>query len=264
MEGIVLGQFVPGNSILHRLDPRVKVISSLLLLPVIVLLQRPAEYAGFGLSAVILYVIAGVTGSIFRVLKPGFYLVAFTLFINMVFTPGEMLVNLGIISVSREGLVQGLTIGARLIFLISVSSLVTLTTSPVRMTDGMQWLLRPFRRAGLPVNELAMMMNIALRFIPSFLEETDKIKKAQVSRGADFASRNPGKRIKYLMALLVPLFVSAFRKAEELSVAMESRGYVVGMKRTSLYRLQFHRRDYVTLMVLICLAAGFIAFRYFC
>ncbi|MHB9094664.1 MAG: energy-coupling factor transporter transmembrane component T family protein [Eubacteriales bacterium] len=263
MEGIVIGQYVPGNTFLHRLDPRTKLIISAALLWLIFLLESPVEYVGFGLLVIFLYILSGVTGRLLRVLRPAMYLLLFTLGLNMIFTPGHVLLNLGLVVATREGLIQGLTVGFRLVYLISLSSLVTLTTSPVRMTDGLETLMGPLKKARLPVSELAMMMNVALRFIPAFWEEMDKIRKAQVSRGADFDSWHPSRRIKYMTALLVPLLISAFRKAEELSVAMEARGYAVGMKRTSLHRLQLNLRDYMAILIVLMLTTAFVFNKYF-
>lgn len=262
MEGIILGQYIPGNSFLHRLDPRTKMILLMVLVGVIFLLKTKVEYIGFGALLIFLYFLAGVSKGIWRSLRPGIYLIIFTLMINMIFTPGHVILNLGIVSLTREGFILGLTMGFRLAFLISLSSLITLTTSPVCMTDGLELLLKPFKRIGIPASELAMMMNIALRFIPTFWDEFDKIKKAQISRGADFDSWHLGRRVKYMTAILVPLLVSAFRKADELSIAMEARGYVVGAQRTSLHILQFSLRDYLSIIIVLILSSFFTAFRY--
>lgn len=262
MNDILLGQYIPGNSFLHRLDPRTKMIAAALIVWVVFLLENPVQYAFFGFFIVLLYLTAGVLQSFWRTLKPGFYLVFFTVMLNALFTPGDNLLSWGFVSLTREGLIQGITMGFRLLFLISFTSLVTLTTSPVRMTDGLELLMKPLKRIGFPASELAMMMNIALRFIPTFWQEWDKIRKAQVSRGADFESWNPGTRIKYLTAMLIPLFVSAFRKADELSVAMESRGYVVGAPRSSLHVLVFDLRDYMVLTLVPVISALFAAYSY--
>lgn len=263
MEGFVFGQFVPGNSLLHRLDPRSKLLISAAMVGLVFLLARPLEYLVFGLVILLLYFFSGVIGSMFRVIRPGFYLIAFTVLINMFFIPGQVVLNLGFMVATREGLYQGLTVGTRFLYLIALSSLVSLTTSPVRMTDGLEKLMSPLRRVRFPVGELAMMISIALRFIPTFWEETDKIIKAQISRGADFDSWHPMRRIRFMTALLIPLFINAFRKAEELSVAMESRGYVVGMPRTSLYELRFSRNDYLALALVFSIIAVVVFFRYF-
>lgn len=263
MEGIILGQYVPGNSFVHRLDPRAKLAVSLMLLWVVFLLERPVEFAVLGLIIVALYFFAGVAGSFWRVLRPGLYLLLLTLFINMFFTPGKVVLDLGLLFITREGITEGLYLGGKLVFLIAVSALITLTTSPARMTDGLEKMLKPLKKARVPVGELAMMMNLALRFIPAFWEEMDKIRKAQLARGADFASRHPGRRIKYMTALLVPLFVSAFRRADELAVAMESRGYSVGMERTSLHELRMTTRDWAVLTIVFILTTAFVFNKYF-
>jgi len=257
-----MGQYMPGNSFLHRLDPRTKFIGSALLIVTVFLLKGPVQYAVFGAAVLGLYVLGGVSGSLLRSLRPGIYLVFFTLFLNMIFTPGEItIIRVGVIRITREGVLFGFSMGFRLIFLISVSSLVSLTTSPVRMTDGLELLFKPLKKIGFPSGELAMMMNIALRFIPTFWEETDKIIKAQISRGADFNSWNPLSRIKYMTALLVPLFLNVFRKSDELALAMEARGYEVGMDRSSLHKLQFNLRDYLILVLAPVLLAVFILYR---
>ncbi|HWI55375.1 MAG TPA: energy-coupling factor transporter transmembrane component T [Desulfobacteria bacterium] len=261
MDDILLGQYVPGQSFLHRLDPRSKMITVTILVWLVFLLKNPAEYATFVVFVILAYLTSGVARSFWKSLKPGFYLVIFTIILNAVFTPGEVLLSMGILKLSREGLIQGLTMGLRLLLLISLSSLVTLTTSPVRMTEGLEQLMTPLKKVNFPASELAMMMNIALRFIPTFWEEWDKIRKAQLSRGADFESWNPASRIKYVTAMLIPLFVSAFRKADELSTAMEARGYVVGAPRTSLNVLKFNSRDYVLLISVMVLSSVFVAYR---
>lgn len=263
MEGIVLGQYVPGNSLMHRLDPRSKMLMLAAMIGLVFMLAKPLEYLVFGIILLLLYFLSGVMGSALRVIRPGLFLVAFTVLINMFFTPGHVVLNLGIMVATREGLVQGLTVGTRFLYLIALSSLVTLTTSPVRMTDGLEKLMSPLRRIRFPVGELAMMINIALRFIPTFWEETDKIIKAQVSRGADFDSWHPMRRVRFITAMLVPLFINAFRKAEELSVAMESRGYVVGMRRTSLHELRLSRNDYLALIVIFAVVTVVVFRRYF-
>ncbi len=263
MEGIVFGQYVPGNSLLHRLDPRTKIIVSAILLWLVFVVETPAEFAGYGLFILLLYVIGGVAGSFLKVMKPGLFLIVITLVLNMTFTPGKVLFNIGPVSVSQTGLENGLILGVKIVYLILLSSLVTLVTSPVRMTDGLEQLMKPLQRVGLPASELAMMINIALRFIPTFWEETDKIIKAQKSRGADFESWRLQKRAKYMTALLVPLFVSSFRKADELALAMESRGYVVGMKRTSLHKLEFRAVDFVVLAGLAVVTGSFVFYKYF-
>lgn len=263
MEGIVLGQYVPGNSLIHRLDPRSKMLMLMAMIALVFLLAKPMEYLVFGIIILLFYLLSGVIGSALRVVRPGLYLIAFTVIINMFFTPGHVVLDLGFVVATREGLLQGLTVGTRFLYLIALSSLVTLTTSPIRMTDGLEKLMSPLRRVNFPVSELAMMINIALRFIPTFWEETDKIIKAQISRGADFDSWQLMRRLRFMTAILVPLFINAFRKAEELSVAMESRGYVVGMRRTSLHELKLSRNDYLALTIIFSITAIVVFKHYF-
>lgn len=261
MEGIILGQYVPGQSFLHRLDPRTKIIAVAILAWVVFLLKTMVDYVCFGVFLVALYFAAGTVKNLWRTIRPGLYLVFFTVILNMIFTPGEPLVKLGFFSLTREGFILGTTMGARLLYLISLSSLLTIATSPVRMTDGLELLMNPFRKVGLPVSEIAMMMNIALRFIPTFWEEWEKIRKAQISRGADFESWNMGNRIKYMTAMFIPLFISAFRRADELSQAMEARGYVVGAPRTSLHVLELNLPDYIIMSLVLLMSAVFAVYR---
>jgi energy-coupling factor transport system permease protein len=256
MEGIVLGQYVPGTSFIHRLDPRSKMLMLGAMVIMVFLLAKPREYLVFGIIILSLYLLSGVIGSALKVIRPGLYLVVFTLLINLILIPGHVVLDLGFMTITREGLGQGLTVGARFLYLIALSSLVTLTTSPIRMTDGLEKLMNPLRRLNFPVSELAMMISIALRFLPDFWEETHKIIKAQISRGADFDSRNPIRRIKFVAAMLIPLFISSFRKAEELSIAMESRGYMVGMRRTNLTELKLSRNDYFASIVVFSITAA--------
>ncbi|WP_418791450.1 energy-coupling factor transporter transmembrane component T family protein [Phosphitispora sp. TUW77] len=262
MEGIVFGQYVPGSSLLHRLDPRTKIVVSAMLLWSVFIVETPAEFTGFGLLILMLYIIGGVAGSFLKVMKPGLFLIVITVVLNMFFTPGETLFSIGPIPVSRTGLENGFILALKIMFLILISSLLTLVTSPVQMTDGMERLMKPLKRVGFPASELAMMINIALRFIPTFWEETDKIIKAQKSRGADFESWHLQKRAKYMTALLVPLFVSSFRKADELAMAMESRGYVVGMERTSLHKLELRPADYFVLILTAIVISIFAVFKF--
>lgn len=263
MEGIVLGQYVPGKSLIHRLDPRSKMLMMTAMIGLVFLLEKPLEYLVFGIILFLLFLWAGVIRNTLGVIRPGLYLIAFTVLIHMFFTPGQALLDLGFLTATREGLLKGFTVGTRFLYLIALSSLITLTTSPVRMTDGLERLMSPLRRLRFPVGELAMMINIALRFLPTFWEETDKIMKAQASRGADFDSWQPMRRVKFMTAILVPLFINAFRKAEELSVAMESRGYVVGMRRTSLHELRLSRNDYIALVIVFSVTALVVITHYF-
>lgn len=245
---ITIGQYLPGNSYIHRLDPRTKLLVTVLLIAVLFLVDT---FVGYGLITA--YVLLAFWLSqvpikyILRGLRPIIFIIVLTLTLNVFMTPGEILWQWRFLTVTKEGLVKGAMMGARLILLITGTSLLTLTTSPIALTDGIESLLRPGRRIGIPAHELAMMMSIALRFIPTLLEETEKIMKAQMARGADFESGNLLRRAKSLIPLLVPLFVSAFRRADELATAMEARCYRGGEGRTKLKQLRYTRLDYVAL-----------------
>ena len=254
---ITLGQFYPGDSWIHRLDPRVKIMATLLY---IVALFVVKDFIGFAVAAAGLAVVVIVSGVplsfILRGLKPVFLIIAFTFVINMFMIKGEVLVSFWILEITREGLRTAVFMGIRLVLLIIGSSLLTLTTKPISLTDGIEALLSPFRKIGLPAHELAMMMTIALRFIPTLLEETDKIMKAQQARGADFESGNIVRRAKALIPILVPLFISAFRIAQDLAMAMEARCYGGTIKRTRMNGMKLRRHDLIaSLLFLIFLAA---------
>ncbi len=180
-------------------------------------------------------------------IKPLWIIIVFTMGIHIFTTPGNSIISYGIINITDNGLAMGLQMAARLVFLILFSSLLTYTTSPIRLTDGIEHLLNPFRRIGVPAHELAMMMTIALRFIPTLLDETDRIMKAQSARGADFVTGSIIQRAKNMVPLLVPLFISAFRRADELAVAMEARCYRGGVNRTRMKELSITWVDYVGL-----------------
>ncbi len=238
LEGITIGQYVPVESPVHSLDPRFKILDSVALLTVLFLVST---CAGFGLVALYLAVVLVMArlplGMVYRGLKPLFFLIALTVILNFFMTPGTPWHRLGPLVITREGFDRGLMMGLRLFLLVMVTSLLTLSTSPIRLTDGIERLLRPFARIGMPAHELAMMMTIALRFIPTLLEETEKIIKAQKARGADFESGNFLRRAKNMVPILVPLFLSAFRRADELATAMEARCYRGGEGRTKLHEL---------------------------
>lgn len=257
LKDITIGQYFPGDTVVHRLDPRIKII--IIMMFIISLFFITAFYPYLFVLAFILiaikiskipfkYVLKG--------LKPLMLIILITFVINIFMTKGEVLFELGPMTITREGLRQAVFMALRLIFLITGTSLLTLTTSPISLTDGIEKLLSPLKRVGVPAHELAMMMTIALRFIPTLLEETDKIMKAQMARGADFESGNIINRAKNLVPLLVPLFINAFRRADELAVAMEARCYRGGDNRTRLNELKLQRNDYTT----ICLTTVFFVF----
>lgn len=251
---ITLGQYFPGNSPVHRLDPRTKIIAVLLVISAVLLASNYLAY-----SLILLFVL-GVTWlsaipliMVIKSVKPLWMIILITLIIHLFSTPGVTILSLGPLTVTQEGVRQGILMTARLALLIVISSLLTFTTSPIALTDAIERLLKPFQKTGLPAHELAMMMTIALRFIPTLLDETDRIMKAQVSRGADFTSGNIVKRSKNMIPLLVPLFVSAFRRADELATAMEARCYRGGEKRTRMKELAFTGGDLVGFGVIVLL-----------
>ncbi len=247
---ITLGQYYPGNSVIHKLDPRVKILAALLYIVALFVVDK---FSGFIVAIVLLEAVIIISRVprkyIWRGLKPVLIIIAFTLIVNIFMVRGEVLWQFGVLHITREGLRTAAFVGIRLVLLIIGSSMMTLTTRPIGLTDGIEALLSPFKKIGLPAHELAMMMTIALRFIPTLLEETDKIIKAQQARGADFESGNILRRAKALIPILVPLFISAFRIAQDLAMAMEARCYGGDVKRTRMNAMVFARRDLIASII---------------
>lgn len=263
LSDITLGQYYPGKSIIHLLDPRTKILLTTIFVSSIFLAQSYFAYLALTVFVIVVIAFSRIPFTlVLRSIKPLWIIVVFTLVIHMLTTPGTEIYTLGIITVTQEGLKQGLMMSARLIYLIVISSLLTFTTSPIALTDGIEMLLRPFKRFGLPAHELAMMMTIALRFIPTLLEETDRIIKAQTARGADFQSGSIFKRAKNMIPILVPLFISAFRRADELATAMEARCYRGGENRTRMKKLSVSGRDYLAGAVVVMMVGILAVLRY--
>ena len=264
ISNITLGQYYPGKSFLYQLDPRAKIVATMIVIIAIFLANTLGAYAF--LTGFILYCLA-LSRLPFRLIcqsvKPLWIIIVFTLGIHMFTTPGEIIWQYNVFTITHQGLVQGGLMTARLVYLIVFSSLLTFTTSPIILTDGIERLLNPFRRFGMPAHELAMMMTIALRFIPTLLEETDRIMKAQTARGANFTSGNLWQRAKSMVPLLVPLFISAFRRADELATAMEARCYRGGENRTRMKELMYTWRDGVVIVTVIAVTAVLVFFRWF-
>lgn len=261
MLDITLGQYYPGNSFIHRLDPRTKILSTLLLIVAVFLANTAIGYAV--LCAMVLFIIL-VSGLPFMLVlksvKPLLFIIVLTLVLHAVMGQGEhVLYQWKFIKVTEEGLQLGVQMAMRLILLLMISSILTFTTSPIVLTDGIEALLRPFRVIGVPAHELAMMMTIALRFIPTLMEETDRIIKAQTARGADFSGGNLLVRAKNMLPILVPLFISAFRRADDLAVAMEARCYRGGEGRTRMHQLAYRSGD-VMAFVFAFIMIGLLAF----
>ncbi|MBE7008910.1 MAG: energy-coupling factor transporter transmembrane protein EcfT [Ruminococcaceae bacterium] len=261
LKDITLGQYFPGNTLAHKLDPRTKLLA---VVCYIVAIFSCHSVWGYGAAIVTLIVSARVSKvgakALFRGLRPVLFIIVFTAVLNLFYTPGEVVWTWWVLKITREGVRMSVAMVARITLLITGTFLLTYTTSPIRLTDGLESLLSPLKKLHVPVHELAMMMSIALRFIPTLIEETDKIMSAQKARGADFESGGLVQRAKALIPLLVPLFVSAFRRADELATAMECRCYHGGEGRTKLHVLRFAARDYLVLAFYVALAAGIIVF----
>lgn len=256
LNDILLGQYFPGDSFVHRLDPRTKIIVVMLFISSIFLAETFLAYGILTLFTCVVIGIAGIpAGMVLRSIKPLWIIVLLTLGIHVFTTPGNVVYSWKFITITKEGLTQGSLMSMRLILLIVMSSLLTFTTSPIALTDGIERLLKPFKKIGVPAHELAMMMTIALRFIPTLLEETDRIMKAQMARGADFSSGNIVRRARNMIPLLVPLFISAFRRADELAIAMEARCYRGGDSRTRMKELKMGAIDGVACAVVVMLIA---------
>ena len=254
LKDITLGQYFPGKSVIHRLDPRTKLI---LLIVYIVVLFLAKSWVTYGLMFLTLVLIIKVSTippkAVVRGMKPLVMILIFTGILNLFFTQeGKVLFHAGFITVSTGGILRAVQMMARILMLISATFLLTYTTSPIALTDALESLMGPLKKVRVPVHELSMMMCIALRFIPTLIEETDKIMSAQKARGADFESGNLMQRAKALIPILVPLFISAFRRADELATAMECRCYQGGEGRTKMKLLRYHRED----MIAFAIGAG--------
>lgn len=257
LKDITLGQYFPGNTLAHRLDPRTKLIVTVLYIVALFSAHSVYAYAALILTLLVSVRVSRVGAkALLRGLKPVLFIIAFTAILNLFYTPGVELVHFWIFRITVEGVRTAVTMMARITLLIMGTFLLTYTTSPIHLTDGLESLLGPLKKLRLPVHELAMMMSIALRFIPTLIEETDKIMSAQKARGADFESGSIFQRAKALVPLLVPLFVSAFRRADELATAMECRCYHGGDGRTKLHELHYAARDYLVLLYYLALAVG--------
>ena len=263
LKDITLGQYFPGDTVAHRLDPRTKI---LLVVLYIVALFCADSLLAYGILALVLAVCVRVSRvglkALVRGLKPVVFIIVFTGILNLFFTPGDQaLVEWGFLRITTVGARNALFMVLRIMLLIMGTFLMTYTTSPISLTDGLERLLNWMKKLHVPVHELAMIMSIALRFIPTLIEETDKIMSAQKARGADFESGSIIQKAKALIPILVPLFVSAIRRAEELATAMECRCYHGGEGRTKLHVLRYAGRDYAALAMGAVLTAGIIALR---
>lgn len=257
MEKMIFGRYIPGDSFVHKLDPRAKLVFVFAFIIVVFLANNIVTYSM--LLAFTLFVILMSRIRLYFLingLKPVIILMVFTFLLHVLFTrEGDLLLDWGFLKVYEEGLKQGIFISVRFLVLVFITSILTLTTSPISITDGIETLLNPLKKIKLPVHELALMMSISLRFIPTLMDETDKIMKAQMARGSDLSAGPIKDRLKAVVPLLVPLFVSAFKRAEDLATAMEVRGYRGGEGRTRYRQLKWNFRDTFSLLVLAAMAA---------
>ncbi|MEF2833768.1 MAG: energy-coupling factor transporter transmembrane component T [Clostridia bacterium] len=260
---ITLGQYYPEQSVIHRLDARTKILGTLLYIIEIFLVN---SFAGFGLVILALGVLIGISRVpvrfIFKGLKAVVFIILLTFVLNLFMFDGTVLWHWKFLTITYEGMYRSCFMALRLILLIIGTSMLTLTTKPMELTDGLEKLLKPFNRFGLPSHEIALMMSIALRFIPTLLEETDKIMKAQQARGADFESGSLIQRVKNMIPILIPLFVGSFRIAQDLALAMEARCYHGGVGRTRMKEIVFSRRDGVAGVLLAVFLGIVIASRW--
>ncbi|MDP2871941.1 MAG: energy-coupling factor transporter transmembrane component T [Bacillota bacterium] len=260
---VAIGQYVVGNSLLHRLDPRSKILAVLFLMVTLFVAKGWLAYLVLAGLVVLAYLLAGISPRyMWRALRPVLFILFFTVTINLLWTRGEVVWRFWRLAVTREGLHMAATMSTRLILLVTSAALLTLTTSPIALTDGLEHLLAPGKRIGIPSHELALMLTIALRFIPTLVDEADKIMKAQMARGADFAHGGLVQRARSLLPLLVPLFVSSFRRADELATAMEARCYRGGEGRTRLRELRYSVLDAAAGVVLAAVCGSVLWMRF--
>lgn len=258
MTDITIGQYFPENSVIHNMDPRTKILFTIGFMVLIFTVKSTVGLIAAAVCTLLIILFSKVPFKYyFKGMKPLLFIILFTALLNLFLTKGEVIYTIPFLGldITDKGLELSVFMVVRLTVLFASASALTFTTSPVVLTNGIEALLRPFSKIGVPANEIAMMISIALRFIPTFAEEADKIKMAQSARGADFESGNIIKRVKAMIPILVPLFVGAFRRADELAVAMEARCYRGGEGRTSLKKLSFGKNDLVALVFFVVLSA---------
>lgn len=258
---ITFGQYVEGSSLIHRLDPRAKLIIAILFIVVIFLAKSVASFILLTIASIVFIILTGISFRlILRSMKPLLFIIIFTAIINIFWMTGDhLLFSFGIIHIYLEGIINASLIVLRIVLLITATSVfLTYTTTPLALTDALEQLLAPLKKLHIPVHEFSMMMTIALRFIPTLIEETEKIMNAQTARGADFSSGSLISRAKALIPILVPLFVSAFRRADELATAMECRCYTGGEGRTRMNVLHSSPKDWVFTAAIIALGASIV------
>ena len=264
LKDITIGQYFPGNSVIHKMDPRMKIV---LAIAYIVMLFMAKGFSAIAVGVVFLAVCYGISripiSLVLKSLKPVIPIILFTAILNMFFVEGDPVFQWAFITITKQGLATAALMSIRIVCLIAGTSLLTYTTSPIVLTDGIERLLTPLKKLHLPVHELAMMMTIALRFIPTLIEETDKIMSAQKARGADLESGGLVQRAKALVPILIPLFISAFRRADDLALAMECRCYRGGEGRTRMKQLSLERRDIVGAAIVVLTIAAIVLLNIF-
>lgn len=248
LDNVSFGQYVPSNSVVHRTDSRCKILATMIFITGVFLVKEPPGFILWGITLLFISRLSQIGISLlFRTIKPVMILIVFTAFINIFFTSGTTILSLGPLTITKEGIRLGTYMGTRLLLLVLFANLLTLTTSPMALADGIESLLSPFKKIGVPAHELAMMMTIALRFIPTLLNETDRIMKAQLARGADLDRGSIIKRLKAFMPVLIPLFVIVFQRADDLATAMEARCYNGGHGRTKMKPFKWRTRETLSL-----------------
>jgi len=257
MDKMIFGRYLPANSLLHRMDPRSKIIIIFLFIGVVFLANNvPTNIILVLFTIFSIYISEVPIKFLFNGLKFLFWLILFTFILHILFTrEGDLLIHWGWIRIYENGLRQGILISLRFAYLILVTSLLTLTTSPIEITEGLEKLMNPLRKIRFPVHELALMMSIALRFIPTLMDETDKILRAQMARGVEFHG-SLKKRVEAIIPLLIPLFINAFKRADELAIAMEARGYRGGIGRTKYRELHWGKKDTIAIVIILILGVG--------
>ncbi len=262
LKNITLGQYFPGDTVVHRLDPRIKILVALLFLVAVFVVRTMWGFLALAVLFAVIIALAKLGPvTILRSIRPLLFIIIFTFILNILFYSGQTVYwQWGFLTISKEGIEKAVFIAIRLVLLIVATSLLTLTTSPMQLTDGLESLLSPLKKIKFPVHEMAMMMSIAMRFIPTLIEETDRIMKAQTARGAEFDSGNLLKKAKNMIPLLVPLFVGAFKRADELALAMESRCYHGDEGRTRMKVLRLKRMDIWALVLMIAAGVLFMVF----
>jgi len=259
LNNLTIGRYIPSNSPIHRLDPRTKIISILIISLSIFLLKNLWSYSLLAIFLLAVILLARLSIKfVLRGLVPLLWIIVFTFLLHLLFTPGSPIASFGPLKITEEGLSLGAFIALRLIFLILVASLLTLTTSPQKLTRGLEFLLFPLKVVGISSHKIATMMTLSLRFVPLLFEEMDKLIKAQKSRGSDFSRKNPIKRIRAIIPILVPLLVNLFRRADEFALAMESRAYDPDKPRGDLEAIKFRIFDLVTILIIIAFSTTLI------